>query len=154
MKFKIGERTYDAATLGKPELGDYLRLEQETAALGRRISAVDAETISNDIASLKSDEDRKRHPDTVWLIALNIWAAMCHAANQARDSGQAAAPARFEDALRVSLDDLVFLPDPEDHKEPENPRKPRAGRGSARGAGNPAAKRAAKTSRKRSSPAS
>jgi len=149
MRLKVGDKVYTAATLGQPEIGDYLRLEQETAALGRRISALDAEEISNEIGSLKTDYEKKHHPDTVWLIALNVWASLCHTANQARDAGRVVEQVRFEDALQVSLDDMSFLTEPGDHKKPD-PRKPRATQPSARGGGHPAAKRAAKTSKKRS----
>ena len=155
MKFKIREKVYDAATLGRPEIRDYLRLAIETEALGRRLGAADVEAISKSIGDCKSNEERTNHPDMLWFIALNVWASLCHAANEARNAGEAAEHSSFEDAIGVSLDDLTFLPDPEDHK-PADPSKARTRAASARAAKRPAAAKraAAKTSKTRSTPAS
>ena len=151
MKFKIREKVYDAATLGRPEIRDYLRLAAQTEALGRRLGPVEAEAIANSISECKTDAERKSHPDMLWFIALNVWASLCHAANEARDAGVTVVHPSFEDAIAVSLDDLTFLPDPEDHK-PADPSKARTRAASARAAKRPAAAKraAAKTSKTRS----
>ena len=153
MRFKIREKVYDAATLGRPEIRDYLRLAVETEALGRRLGPVEVEAIAASIHDCKTDKDRSAHPDMLWFIALNVWASMCHATNEARNAGEAVEHSSFEDAIGVSLDDLTFLADPEDHK-PADPSKARTRAATARASKRPAAKRAAKTLRTQSTPGS
>jgi hypothetical protein len=149
MKFKLGEKTYTSVTLTKPSIMDYIKLGNQTAALGQRWTDVDVRNLANRIAECKTNKERMDHPEMLMFIGLLQWAAL------AVDGD----PDPFEKGFGVSLEDLEFIPEPgddakgpQDHKDPSKPRAPRA---SVRGAKRPVAKRAAaKTSKTRSTPAS
>jgi hypothetical protein len=148
VKFKIGGKTYTSVTLTKPSIMDYIKLGNQTAALGQRWTDVDVRNLATRIAECKTDKERMEHPEMLMFIGLLQWAGL------AVDGD----PDPFEHGFGVSLDDLEFIAEPEDLKKPadrKDPSKPRARAGSVRGGRTPAAKRAAaKTSRTASTPGS
>ena len=146
MKFRTGGKTYTAAALTRPSIRDYLNLSKATEEMGNRLTSADVFRIEQEISDCKSDKERAAHPDLLMFLALVVWATLIEAGE----------PDPFERAIDTRLDDLDFIPDPEDHKKPTDPRKARTRAASARAAKRPAAAKraAAKTSKPRSTLAS
>jgi hypothetical protein len=124
MKFKIKDVTYDMAALDLLSLKDILMLEKETTELGKPLRWCDVTQMTDTLAALKTDEERKAHPDSLWMTAITIWASR-------RVVGEDQA---FGDAIDFPLRDLTWLEEPQDRKKPARPTKPartRAGSGRA-----------------------
>jgi len=144
MRFKTGGKTYTAAALTRPSIRDYLNLTKATEEMGQKLTSADVFRIEQEIADCKTEKERAAHPDLLMFLALVVWATLIEAGE----------PDPFTKAIDTRLDDLDFLPDPEDHQSAD-PRKAPARVASARAAKRPAAKRpAVKTSRTQSTPAS
>ena len=140
MKFRTGGKTYTAAALTRPTIRDYMNLAVSTEAAGRRLNSSDVFRIEQEITDCKSAKERALHPELLTFLSLVVWATMVEAGE----------PDPYERAIDVRLDDLDFIPDPEDHHKAD-PRKAPARVASARAGRQPAAKRAAaKTSKTRS----
>lgn len=116
MRFRIGKQIYTAASLTKPSIKDFLKLENETAALGRRMTSSGVIALAQEIGELKTDKERSEHPDMLLMLALTMWATLAVAGE----------PDAWDRAISVSMDDLEFLDDPEDHKPAADPQKARA----------------------------
>jgi hypothetical protein len=127
MKFKIGTVTYDAASIDMVTLKDILLLEKETGELGHPLRWSDVKLMAEEMAALKTDKQREDHPDSIWMLAITIWASR-------RVAGELLT---FGDAVDFSMSDLTFIDDPQDHKAPARPTKARVG--SARAANRPTA---------------
>lgn len=141
MKFRTGGKTYTAAALTRPSIRDYMSLAKVTEEMGRKLTSADVFRIEQEIMDCKTAKDRAAHPDLLTFLSLVVWATMIEA-------GQ---PDPYERAIDTRLDELEFIPDPEDHKASADPQKAPARVASARVAGRPAAKRAAvRASRTRS----
>ena len=141
MKFRTGGKTYTAAALTRPSIRDYMNLAKVTEEMGRKLTSADVFRIEQEIADCKTAKDRAAHPDLLTFLSLIVWATMIEAGE----------PDPYERAIDTRLDDLEFIPDPEDHKVSADPRTAPARVASARAGRQPAAKRAAaKTSKTRS----
>lgn len=123
MRFQIADSPiYHFDAVEKLSLKDFLLLERQTETLGQRISAGDLEKMQGEFAKLKTDEERKAHPDGLMLLAIAVWASR-------RVSGD---DISFDEAISFPIKDLKILPDPGDNKPKSDPTKAR--RGSARAA--------------------
>ena len=128
MRFKIGKATYHTASADRLTLRQWMQIEQETTALGRPMTYTDVRAMVDRLGALEgNDEALDRDPDFLWFIALMIWASRTEAGEHIT----------LADAVDFPLDDLEFIPDPQDKKDP---RKPRAAKGSGRGGKRPAAR--------------
>ncbi len=125
MKFKLGSKVYDAASIEDLSLKFILMLERETADLGRPMRWADITAMVDSLGAIEDHEERGRHPDAPWVLAVTIWAAR-------RNAGE---DLTFGEAIDFPLSGLTFLHDPQDRKEPKSdPRKARPGKGSGRAA--------------------
>lgn len=140
MRFTIGSEMYDLQGLDRLTLGEILKLEAETAALGRPMKWSQIRTMAQELEGLKGDEFED-HDDSPWVVALVVWASRLRKGDTLS----------FADAIDFPLSDLTFLPDTEDHQVARGPQKPRPASG--RGAKAQRVKAAKKTSAAPSSPA-
>lgn len=127
MKFKTGGKTYTAAALTRPSIRDYLNLARITEDMGRKWTSADVFNLEVEIQACKDDKERAAHPDLLMFLAFIVWATMIEAGD----------PDPYLTAIDTRLDDLDFIPDPEDHKAAADPSKPRPVRASARGVRRP-----------------
>lgn len=125
MKFKLGSKVYDAADIEDLSLKHILMLERETADLGRPMRWADITDMVTTLGAIKDHNERGKHPDAPWVLAVTIWASR-------RNAGE---DLTFGQAIDFPLSDLTFLHDPQDRKKPKSdPRKARPGKGSGRAA--------------------
>ena len=143
MKFRTGGKTYTAAALTRPSIRDYLDLTKATEAMGQKLTSADVFRIEQEISDCKTEKDRAAHPDLLMFLALIVWATLIEAGESDP----------FIKAIDTRLDDLDFIPEPQDHQVAADPSKAPARVASARAAKRPVAKRspAKKTSKVRSS---
>ncbi len=123
MKFKIGDRVYDGTAVDQLSLKMLLELEQQTRDFGRTLTMNDVQAMSAGLDSAKTDAERSAHPDAPWFLAVSIWAAR-------KVAGDAVS---FSEAIDFPLNQLTFLPEPQDHKVATGP-KAQARKGSGRAA--------------------
>ena len=129
MKFKIGTKVYTAVSFLKPTIRDYLKLGNETEAMGRRWTQNDVFELEQRVAAHKIDPENPRsHPEIGELIMFTLWARF------AVDGD----PDPFDKAIDVSMEDFEFVVEPQDHKEAADPTTARAD--SVRAVKRPAAK--------------
>lgn len=122
MKIRVGETTYTPAALDRITLRNLMKLEAETAALGRPMRWSDLRNLANNVGGMKG-EDAAQHDDFPWYLGMLIWAARLEA-------GEAIS---FTDAVDVPMGDLEFIPDPEDDEAARPPKaRPASGRAGAR----------------------
>ncbi len=136
MKFKLHERTYDLATLDRLSLLDILMMEKETRELGNPLKWSDVLRIVAEVEAMqpakgasaaeveKAKAKVAEHPDILWMSAITIWSSR-------RIAGE---KVTFVEAIDFPQSDLIWVPDPQDHKESARPTKParaRAGSGRA-----------------------
>jgi len=141
MKFRIGNDgpIYSVDAVDKLSLLDTLILQEQSEAMGRRIDAGVIEDLKKQLDELPNNRERGRHPASLWMVAVGIFAAR-------RVAGERIS---FEEAIDFPLADLQWLPDPQDRK----PKKSDPTQG--RPASGPAGKRRAganSTTRTSSSP--
>jgi hypothetical protein len=142
MKFKILDTVYDLGSLDRLSLIDILMLEKETRELGNPLRWSQVMQMSADLEALKTKEEKEAYPDILWMSAITIWSSRRIAGDKVS----------FVEAIDFPMGDMIWLPDPEDHKEPERPTKPaRARAGSGRATKRPVA--AARTASQRTSQA-
>lgn len=98
MKLKIGERTYDAATLDRLTLREILRLEQETAALGRPMKWSEIREIVDAVEGMDL-EDFDSYDEAPWVVALVVYAARLRAGENIS----------FADAVDFPIGDLEMI---------------------------------------------
>ncbi|MGZ4559483.1 MAG: hypothetical protein ACXVGQ_00370 [Mycobacteriaceae bacterium] len=141
MRVKIGSQTYSASSLDRVSLGNILKLEAETTALGRPMKWKEIRAMANAMQELPLEEVAE-HDDLLWFLAMLVWASRLNAGDQVT----------FGEAIDFPFGDLDFLPEPSDHQAPANPRKarPASGRAASRAGSK---KSARKTSARPSSPA-
>jgi hypothetical protein len=133
VRFKIGDTTYEASSVDRLSLANILRLESETADLGRSMKWSDIKAMIRNVEAL-SAEELDEHDDAPWVIGLSIWASRLNAGEQLS----------FEQAISFPLSDLEWIADPQDHQQAAGPQKPRAA--SARGAKRQGSKASKRTS--------
>lgn len=114
MRFKLGSTVYALADLDRVSLRDILVLERETVEFGHPLRWTDVQAMSEALDALETEKERAEHPDALWITAVTIWASR-------RIAGE---DVTFDQAVDFPMRDLVFLPDPGDHKEAANPSKP------------------------------
>lgn len=109
MKFVLDGKTYDAESVTKLSLMDILKFNAEAQAGAWGIAWADVEGMLGQIQGL-DDEERRRHPGSLWVLALTIWRAR-------RSAGE---DLTFEEAIDgipvLDSTRLRFLPDPADRK--------------------------------------
>ena len=143
MRFKIGSRMYNGASLDRLTLKDILLLEQSTQDLGRPLKWSEIERWTSELDELSKQaafgktpaecdaamRARTDHPGNIWVMAMVIWASRRLAGEQVS----------FEDAIDFPMGDLEFLPDTKDHL-PAGPTKarPRPRKASGRATATPA----------------
>lgn len=136
MKFKLGNTVYALADLDRVSLRDILVLERETVEFGHPLRWTDVQAMSEALDALETEKERAEHPDALWITAVTIWASR-------RIAGE---NVTFDQAVDFPMRDLVFLPEPGDHKEAANPSKPgrksQTRKGSARAASGAGSRRA------------
>lgn len=115
MRFKIGDKTYAGDAMDKLSLWQLLQLEQQTKALGHPLTMAEVQRISAEIDALKTEQEKQNHPDAPWMLAVTIWTTRNLAGEELE----------FSAAINFPLKELVFLPDPQDHKSKANPTKAR-----------------------------
>lgn len=128
MRFVLDGKTYDVDAVSRLSLMDVLRFNRESQQGDWGITWAQVEGLIGDLEGL-TDEQRRAHPGSVWLLALTIWRAR-------REAGEHLS---FEDAVDgVPVFDasrLRFLPDPADRKpkkeKPGDPQRARPGSGRA-----------------------
>lgn len=124
MRFKIRDKVYVAPSLLKPTIRDYLRLANETEAIGRRWTQNDVFALEDAVTSFKGTKEQPVHPEMGQYIAFIMWAAFAVAGD----------PNPYDKAIDVSMEDFEFVREPEDHQEAETPTKARTKAGTARAA--------------------
>jgi hypothetical protein len=122
MKFRIGQVTYDLGALDLLSLKDILLMEKETTELGKTLRWSEVQRMAKEVDALDTDEQRRDHPDAVWVTAITIWASR-------RIAGE---EQPFGDAIDFPMRDLTWIPEPQDRKKPEHPTKARPVSGRAR----------------------
>jgi len=124
VRFQIGERRYEVNAIEDLSLKMILELEAESRDFGRQLKFADISVWADELNALSEDE-RVQHPESMWLLAVTIWASR-------KLAGE---PVTFAEAVDFPMSQLVFLPEPQDHKKPANPQKARpTPRGSGRAA--------------------
>lgn len=118
MRFKIDGRLYEAASVDRLSLAQILRLESETAALGRPMKWSQLRQMVDEISTLQEGEF-DAHDDAPWVVALTIWASRLNAGENLS----------FAEAIDFPLADLEYLPDPQDHQAPAGKASARKGTG-------------------------
>jgi hypothetical protein len=140
MRFTIGDsKVYRLSAIDDLTLAMLLELEVETAELGRKITVGDVYAMNEELEACKTDDERKRHPNAAWMLAICIWATR-------RLSGE---NITFGEAISFPMRDLTYLPEPADKKPPADPTRS-AHRGSGAAAARDAAKPRTRTSTKAS----
>lgn len=119
MKLKIGDKIYDTGVLDDLPLKFILQMEKQTADFGHPMTYPLIKAASDEINALKSDDEKKDHPEMIWLTAVGIWAARKLAGEDVT----------FDQAVDFPMSALTVLPEPGDHKKP-NPTKGRPRKGS------------------------
>jgi len=118
MKFAIAGKVYDVVDVKQLSMKDMLLFEQQTEAMGRRLTWADVTRWRNELEALPDDKARGEHPDSLWLTAVSVWAAR-------RASGE---DVTFEQAVDFPAADIKFIATPADRK----PKKAAAGKAPAR----------------------
>lgn len=134
MKFILEGRTYEAAAIDRLTLGDLIRLERETADMGRPMKWSELRAIIEHFEeefTLDKDFDIEADDQFPWFLGMMIWATR-------RNAGE---PVTFGEATEIRLGDIEVLEDEPSVKQPQDrkrkaadakdPRRPRAA--SARG---------------------
>lgn len=133
---------YPGTAVDELSLLDLIMLQEQTKALGRELTHADIEQMEATVNKIKHKdlptqrELRARHPDMVWLIAIQLWATL-------RGAGQ---DVTFSEAIAIPLKQCQWISEPGDDDGnggtvgPTRAR-PASGRAAKR---RPAAKRAAK----------
>lgn len=120
MRFRIGEKTYTTAAVGRLTLRQLIQIEHETTQLGRPMSWQDLREIAGRVEKLPGDK-AGQDPDWLWFVALVIWSSRVDAGEQIT----------FTDAIDFPIDELEWLPEPQDRKKSADPTKARPGSGRA-----------------------
>ena len=122
MRFTLGtEQVYEAASVDRLTLKHWLKVEKETASLGRPMKWGEIRAMLVRVSQLPPAE-LEADDDFVWFIALIVWAARY-------DAGE---DISLLEAVDVSLGDIVFLPDEGEAAAQESgdlPQVPRPGSG-------------------------
>lgn len=128
MRFVLDGKTYDVASVARLSLMDVLRFNREAELGNWGITWGQVEELVGDLEGL-TDEQRRAHPGSVWLLALTIWRAR-------REAGEDLSFEAAVDGVPVfDSTRLRFLPDPADRKpkkeKPRDPHRARPGSGRA-----------------------
>lgn len=75
MRFTLGGREYDVASVQDVTLRDTLVLEAQMRELGREMTWPDLTTMILKLSKIKDDKARAAHPDAMWSLAVTIWAS-------------------------------------------------------------------------------
>ena len=136
MRFKINDVIYDPKAITTLSLRHIMSFNSFCERYQPEWSWSRVESVQKELEGLSSEE-RKTHPATIMLLTLSMWASMT-ASNKL---------VTFEDVVDMPIDSLEFLPDPQDHRQPDHPQKASSvsgAAGSRRGASNRASKRTSK----------
>lgn len=104
-RFRIGEKAYVMPSLDEISLKDLIRFNTEAANLGIAERWADVIAASREMSTMTPDE-QDRHELAPVVFGASIWLAR-------RGAGEEISLA---DAVDVPLSQIVFLPDPEDHR--------------------------------------
>lgn len=134
MRFVIDGKMYSATTVKALTLRDILTFNRDAEREGWGLSWGDIEPLFAQVEALKDETEKRRHPGTLWLLALTIWASR-------RAAGETVS---FGECIDIPLERVDFIADPQDRLggEGKDPRKARPRRASV-----PAAKPPAKPAR-------
>lgn len=137
MRFQIGAKQYSLQAIEEISLADLLRLEAELAEAGRPLTIADIYDMDEQLQKITNDDERKRHPSAMMLLAVTIWASR-------RKSGD---DVTFLEAVSFPMRQLKWLPDPQDRKAaakpgPTRPASARAAKQAPAGRGRPRSKTA------------
>lgn len=132
---------YPATAVDQLSLLDLILLQEQTKAIGRELTHASVEEMEAAVNKIKHKDPqtqrelRARHPDMIWLIAIQLWATL-------RGAGQ---DVSFSEAIGIPLKDCEWRKEPGDDDDgaPVGPTRarPASGRAARR---HPAAKRATK----------
>lgn len=125
MRFVIAGTTYDARAIQSLTLKHVLAFNRESEREGYGVTWGDLEQLNGDIQAIRDEAEKRRHPGTLILLAVSIWASRIAAGEDIP----------FGDAIDVPLDQMEFLPDPQDAPPPQDapgPTRARPGSGRAR----------------------
>lgn len=147
MKIRIRGTEYPFTAPTGLDVIDMIEMQEQTGALGHMITSGElelmAERIEGSVAGVTDKRERvarrMAHPDTMWMVALQIWASMRKAGVQVDGK-----PISVLAALSVPLTEVEYLRedgDPDDEPDPT-----RARRLASAGAAGHRQKRTAKTS--------
>lgn len=133
-RFVIDGKSYPAVAIERLTLAHLLRLEAETAEMGRPMKWSELRAIAERVSALPPDEV-ENDDDFPWFMAMVLWAARLEAGENIS----------FGDAVNFPLSALVVVPDPGDHQAGDaadpTPPRPGSGRGGANGTRNKKRKR-------------
>lgn len=138
MKFKIAERVFTVESVDRLTLRHWMRIETETAALGRPMTWTEVRAMVGKMSKL-GKKDVEHHPDFPWFIGVVIWASRYTAGES---------DITFEQAVDFPFGDLEIIVDDADLVTPGGgvggPRRarPASGRAGKAGTSSKAKKRA------------
>lgn len=105
MRVSIKGKVYDVAQLDDVTLRDTLVFEAQMAELGRPMTWPDMLDIIAKLSQIEDEQERGRHPDATWSLAVTVWATR-------RLAGESVTIAEAAD-FRIPADiEWVVEPDP------------------------------------------
>lgn len=109
MRFKLGTKEYETASVEDVTLHDTLVFEKQMRELGRPMAWPELMQMIFELAQISDPVERGKHPDGMWSLAVTIWASR-------RAAGEDVTVAQAAD---FRLSDLEWLPDePEPGPDP------------------------------------
>jgi glutathione S-transferase len=112
VKIQIGDTVYPVKSPDDLSVLDLLMLEQESAAVGRKLTmpvlkgmqeSIDAAVASERTPAARK-QAREEHPESLWMFAITIWASR-------RAAGE---HITFADAISFPMRELTPIPEPGD----------------------------------------
>jgi len=116
VRFKIGDKVYDTATVDEISLRDVVSFNSQAAEMGLGVTWADVERIATEAADRKASDEA--HPEALILFAVTVWAAR-------RIAGE---DVTLDEALDVPLKDIEIVEAPKAPKD----HKPKKGSTSSR----------------------
>lgn len=106
MRFTLGGREYDVASVQDVTLRDTLVLEAQMRELGREMTWPDLTTMIVKLSTIEDPQARAAHPDAMWSLAVTIWASR-------RAAGEDVTVAQAADFRMSDLQWVDEKPEPE-----------------------------------------
>lgn len=106
-RFRLNGKTYEMSAINEISLKDLVLFNTQAEDMGlRNFRWDDVERTYQEISKLKSPQEAAKHPNRHLMIAVTVWISRQKAGDNVT----------LEEAISFGMDEIEFLPDPEDRK--------------------------------------